>query len=248
ARRIEAKFSRYRDDSVVSALHQAHGRPITVDAETARLLDFARQCHSLSGGLFDITSGVLRRAWKFDGSDRLPSPATIAALLPFVGFQRLDWQRPVVALPEGMELDFGGIGKEYAVDRVLGLLSSRFDLAMLVAFGGDLCANRAPCSGSWQVGIERPDAVGRAGLVLALRQGALATSGDAHRFLLREGRRYSHLLNPMTGWPVANGPRSITVAADSCMAAGMLATLSLLHGKHARDFLVAQGVKYWCLQ
>jgi len=248
ALRIEAKFSRYRDDSVVSRINQSHGHPMTVDEETASLLDFSQQCHVLSDGLFDITSGVLRRVWKFDGSDKLPSQAAIDAVLPFVGFQRLTWLSPVLTLPEGMELDLGGIGKEYAVDRVLGLLSARFDLPMLVNFGGDLCANRSPRSGTWQVGIERPDAIDNAALVLELSQGALATSGDARRYLLRAGQRYSHILNPMSGWPVAQAPRSVTVAAGTCMEAGMLATFSLLQGEKAQDFLDEQGVRYWCLQ
>lgn len=246
--RIEAKFSRYRDDSVVSRIKQSHGQPVTVDEETALLLDFARQCHELSDGLFDITSGVLRRAWKFDGSDKLPSQSTIDALLPLVGFQRLNWQSPLLTLPDGMELDLGGIGKEYAVDRVLGLLQARFDLPILVNFGGDLCANRAPRSGTWQVGIEQPDTVDEAALVLELSHGALATSGDARRYLLRNGQRYSHILNPMTGWPVPSAPRSVTVAAGTCMEAGMIATFSLLQGPKAREFLDAQGVSYWCLQ
>jgi FAD:protein FMN transferase len=144
ALRIEAKFSRYRDDSVLAQLHRQQGRPVAVDAETALLIDFAAQCHALSGGMFDITSGVLRRAWKFDGSDKLPSADAVAALLPLVGFHRLTWERPMLTLPQGMELDFGGIGKEYAVDRVLALLCEQFDLPMLVNFGGDLCANRPP--------------------------------------------------------------------------------------------------------
>jgi FAD:protein FMN transferase len=247
ASRIEARFSRYRDDSVLAQLHRQQGRPVAVDAETALLIDFAAQCHALSQGMFDITSGVLRRAWKFDGSDKLPSADAVSALLPLVGFQRLTWAPPLLTVPPGMELDFGGIGKEYAVDRVLALLCERFDLPMLVNFGGDLCANRPPPAQPWQVGIERPDVVDRAALVLELSQGALATSGDARRFLLRDGKRYSHILDPFTGWPVPNALRSVTVAAGTCMEAGMLATFSLLQGDRAREFLDEQGVRYWCL-
>lgn len=248
ALRIEAKFSRYRADSVLSRINAGEGQPVEVDAETALLIDFARQCYELSDGLFDITSGVLRRAWKFDGSDRLPDPAAVAALLPLVGFRHLCWEAPRLTLPAGMELDFGGIGKEYAVDRVLNLLAVNFDMPLLVNFGGDLCTNRAPQDQPWQVGIERPDTIETATLVLELSEGALATSGDARRFLWRDGRRYSHILNPLTGWPVADAPRSVTVAAGTCMEAGMLATFSLLQGAGAREFLDAQGVPYWCLQ
>jgi thiamine biosynthesis lipoprotein len=81
-----------------------------------------------------------------------------------------------------------------------------------------------------------------------LGRGALATSGDARRFLIRNGKRYGHILDPLTGWPVANAPRSITVAASSCTQAGMLSTLALLHGAQAERFLDAEGVRYWCLR
>ncbi len=115
--RVEKKFSRYRNDSVTAWIHENRGTTIEVDAETASLMDFASQCFELSEGLFDITSGVLRRAWTFDGSDRIPDAAVIEQLLPLVGFEKLQWRSPRLVLPAGMELDFGGIGKEYAVDR-----------------------------------------------------------------------------------------------------------------------------------
>jgi thiamine biosynthesis lipoprotein len=245
AKRIERKFSRYRDDSVLAAINRGNGAPLRVDAETAALIDFAAQCHAMSEGRFDVTSGVLRRVWKFDGSDRVPSPAAVAALLPLIGFQRLTWQKPEITVPPGMELDFGGIGKEYAVDRVLSLIAARHDLALLVNFGGDLCANRTPTGAPWQIGVERPDTDRDTAMILELSQGALATSGDTRRYLLRDGVRYSHILDPATGWPVADAPRSITVAAATCVEAGMLATMALLRGADARRFLDEAAVRYW---
>ena len=115
--RVERKFSRYRQDSVIAGINRSAGREIELDDETADLLDFAGRCYELSDGFFDVTSGILRRVWTFDGSDRVPEPAAIARLLPFVGFDKLRWHRPRLTLPAGMELDLGGIGKEYAVDR-----------------------------------------------------------------------------------------------------------------------------------
>jgi thiamine biosynthesis lipoprotein len=147
-----------------------------------------------------------------------------------------------------MEIDFGGIGKEYAVDRVLGLVAARFAGAALVNFGGDLAANRAPGAAPWQVGVERPDTEREARLLLELSRGGLATSGDTHRFLLREGVRYGHILDPKSGWPVSDTPRSVTVAAGSCVEAGMLATFAMLQGRGAESFLEEQGVRYWCLR
>jgi thiamine biosynthesis lipoprotein len=245
--RIERKFSRYRDDSVLAMIHSARGRPVEVDAETAELIDFARRCYELSNGLFDVTSGVFRHAWRFDGSDRVPDEATVERLRARVGFEKLEWQRPLLTLPAGMEIDFGGIGKEYAVDLAYDRLIARCAAPFLINFGGDLRANRPPAQGAWQVGVERPDSERNAGLLLDLERGALATSGDSHRYLLKEGVRYGHILDPRTGWPVRNAPRSVTVAASSCTEAGLLATLGLLHGARAEAFLQDQGVRHWVI-
>jgi thiamine biosynthesis lipoprotein len=246
--RIEQKFSRYRDDSVIARIHAHRGAEVVLDEETASLIDFAQRCYTISDGLFDITSGILRRAWTFDRSDRVPEPAAIEALLPLIGFDRLSWQSPRLKLPIGMELDLGGFGKEYAVDRAYDLLATRSKGPFLVNFGGDLRASGALAHGPWQVGIERPDRKHDAELILDLERGALATSGDSRRFVRRDGVRYGHVLNPKTGWPVPHAPRSVTVAASTCTEAGLLATLSLLQGARARQFLHEQGVKYWVLE
>ncbi|MCU7905090.1 MAG: FAD:protein FMN transferase [Candidatus Thiodiazotropha sp. (ex Epidulcina cf. delphinae)] len=244
--RIEKKFSRYREGNIVYRLNNSDGAPVKVDEETAHLLDFAQQCWALSDGLFDITSGVLRRAWKFDGGDHIPDNAAIDALLPYVGWQYVDWSRPFFTLPQGMEVDFGGIGKEYAVDRVLLLLQEATEAGLLVNFGGDIHANgRRKGARPWSIGIENPNQPDSASSLLKIRQGALATSGDTRRFLQREGKRYGHVLNPKTGRPIENAPRSVTVAADTCTEAGVLATFALLHGGDAEAFLKSQAVQYW---
>jgi thiamine biosynthesis lipoprotein len=248
ASRIEAKYSRYRADSVLSQINRSGGAPVAVDEETTALLQFAAHCHQLSEGAFDITSGVLRHAWKFDGRNQLPSPAVVEALRQRVGFERLHLGPGWVTLPGGMEIDFGGIGKEYAVDRVMQIIASEFSGAALVNFGGDLAANRPPSSGPWIVGIERPGTDRKARMLLDLSQGGLATSGDTHRFIEVDGRRYAHILDPRTGWPVSGAPRSVTVAAGSCVEAGMLATMAMLRGDGAEALLEDQGVKYWSLR
>jgi FAD:protein FMN transferase len=245
--RIERKFSRYRGDSVTAIIHGARGARMVVDEETAALLDFARHCHELSGGLFDITSGVLRRVWTFDGSDQVPERSAVEAVLPLVGFSKLRWQYPLLQLPDGMELDFGGIGKEYAVDRAFGILQALTQAPFLVNFGGDLRASMPLNHGPWQVGVEHPGFEGAAGMLLDLSSGALATSGDSHRFLLKNGVRYCHVLNPRTGWPVSGGPKSVTVAAATCTEAGMWATLALLKGVEARAFLQSQQRPHWII-
>ena len=248
--RIDGKFSRYRTGNVVDAINSACGRPLVVDEETANLLDFAATLYELSDGMFDVTSGVLRRAWRFDGGCSVPSQGEIDALLPLVGWDKVQWCRPTLQLGPGMQLDFGGIGKEYAVDRAVQIARNTCPLAALVNFAGDLAVSRPRADGKpWRVGIEDPAAGTRAASrVLELRRGALATSGDTHRFVLADGTRYSHVLNPQDGWPVRDAPRSVTVAAGTCTQAGMLTTLAMLAGGGAERFLEAERVPHWVLR
>lgn len=252
ALRIEKAFSRYRYDNAVWAINGSAGKPVHVGDEMARMLDFADTCFQMSDGLFDITSGVLRKAWQFDGSDHLPEPDHVDALLQHVGWQKVSWQQPVFTLPKGMQIDLGGIGKEYAVDRSIALLSAAAaDVPCLVNYGGDLHANRPPnLKPAWNVGIEaaiEADRVdGQSSLSIALQRGALTTSGDAQRYLLKDGVRYGHVLNPITGWPAVDAPAAVTVAGDSCLQAGILSTLAILKGADAENFLNEQGVQYWC--
>jgi len=248
AQRIEQKFSRYRDDNAVWAINHSHGKPVTVDEETAAMMGFAETLWHLSEGRFDVTSGVLRRAWRFDGSDNVPDERDIRALLPLIGWQQVIWQSPQVTLPEGMEIDFGGIGKEYAVDKVFEQLRQRWNGALLVNFGGDLRAHGPRGDGQpWQVGVEQVIA-DQPTKVISLTEGGLATSGDARRFLLKDGVRYSHILDPRSGWPVADAPRSVTTIAPTCLQAGMLSSLAMLMGSDAEAYLDHQKVRYWSLR
>lgn len=242
--RIERHWSRYRKDNVVHRINTAGGRPVEVDAETAQFLDYAQHLHSWSGGLFDVTSGVLRRAWRFDGSDRLPAPERVAALLPMVGWDKVSWKAPVLQMRMGMEIDFGGIGKEYAVDRACTLAARATAHPVLVNCGGDLAASAPRRDGApWAVGIAT-GVPGTATPLVRLAQGGVATSGDANRFLLKDGVRYPHVLNPKTGQPVSGGPRAVTVAAANCTEAGVLSTVAMLHGAGAEAFLQDAGADY----
>lgn len=245
--RIEDKYSRYLSDNIVHAINNANGKCVSVDDETAGLIDFAAHIFELSCGKFDITSGVLRQVWRFDGGSQLPDATEVEALLAIVGWHRASWQRPKLTLAAGMQIDLGGIGKEYAVDRASGLLLNFTDTAALINFGGDVFANGSPRNqDGWQVGIDGSGALqGKAARLIHLRQGGLATSGDARRFILNNGVRYSHILDPTTGWPVKGAPHSVTVAADTCTQAGMLATLAMLGGVDAESFLRSDGCQYW---
>ena len=247
ALRIERAFSRYRDDNIVHKINNSDGAQVNVDAETANLLNFADQCYALSEGLFDITSGVLGRVWQFDGSDKIPLQSDVSALLPLIGWEKVSWQAPLITLPKGMQIDFGGIGKEYAVDRVVNLLRASTDVPFLVNFGGDLHAGAAPLKQpAWIVGIEAMRKTGDAVNTIELQRGALTTSGDAQRFLKKDGISYGHVINPKTGWPVIDAPASVTVAGNSCTESGILSTLALLHGADAETFLESNDVVFWC--
>jgi thiamine biosynthesis lipoprotein len=246
ARRIEAKYSRYRPGSVLSAINGADGSETVVDEETAALLDYAAACFALSDGLFDVTSGVLRRVWRFDGSDQLAAPDAVREILSLVGWGKLTWASPRLTLPAGMEIDFGGLGKEYAVDRALLRATALTSSPVLINFGGDLRASGPRRDGArWPVLIENVDGGDKPRALLELSEGALTTSGDARRFLLKDGVRYSHILDPRTGWPVTDPPRSVTVAASTCMEAGLISTLAMLQGAGAEAFLQAEGVQAW---
>lgn len=143
------------------------------DAETADLLDYAAHCHAVSDGKFDVTSGVLRRVWKFDGGDRAAQLGTEA----------------------------GGVH-------------------LLVNFGGDSYATGARRDGgAWRVAIENVTA-GDAPPVIKLRRGGVTASGDARRFLLKDGVRYGHILDPRSGWPAKDALRSVTVLEGNCTQAG----------------------------
>ena len=243
--RIERKFSRYLTDNIVYAINTASGKKIEVDDETARMLDFGVSLYQLSDGSFDVTSGVLREVWHFDGSDRVPNTTAVQKVLKLVGWQRVRWHAPLLQMPAGMEIDFGGIGKEYAVDRAAQLGSAAGRVPLLVNFGGDIVATGPRTDGSaWKIAIESVGPKQPTPMV-ELKKGGVTTSGDVRRYLLKDGVRYSHILDPRTGWPVRDAPRSVTVLEANCTQAGVLSTLAILQGRRAEDFLREHKVTYW---
>lgn len=244
--RIEAKFSRYLPDSIVSRINASAGNAngIEVDDETAQLLNFAHQLFMQSDGLFDITSGVLRRAWDFKAA-RLPMQQALDALLPKVGWHMTRWegQRLVLPLP-GMEVDFGGFGKEYAADRAAAALANAGARHGLVNLGGDISViGPQPDGKPWSIGIRHPRQPEQTVASIALARGGLATSGDYERFFVHDGKRYCHILDPRTGWPVAHW-QSISIVAPVCVAAGAVSTIAMLKQDEAGDFLAAQQVAF----
>lgn len=244
-KRIEAKFSRYLKDNIIYQINNANGQSIEVDEETGRMFDFADQCYQLSEGYFDITSGVLRRCWRFEGREFAPDQQALDELLNLIGWDKVAWNNQTIKLLPNMEIDLGGIGKEYAVDRVAEM-AYQFEIQnVMINFGGDIRAlHNIDENNPWVIGIESPDQSDNAIGKVELKNGGVATSGDTKRFCLHNGVRLGHILNPKTGWPVENAPHAVTVIAENCTQAGVLATMSMLKGIDAESFLEEQGVRY----
>ena len=244
--RINAKYSRYSESSLLSKINLAakHGSFIDVDEETAGLLDYAFACHKKSDGLFDITSGILRNVWDFSES-RLPEQAEINKLLPFIGLEKVIWESPRLSFSvPRMELDFGGIGKEYAVDRAVFICKSLGVQHGLIDFGGDIAViGSHPNQEPWQIGISHPRNPNTSMATIELARGALATSGDYERFIEISGKRYCHILNPKTGWS-AIGLSSVSVVAEECLVAGSIATIALLKGLSGIQWLNDLNVQH----
>jgi len=247
--RIEAKYSRYRGDSMLSRINaQAGGAPVPIDAESHALLAYADACYRQSGGLFDPTSGVLRRAWRFDTA-RVPGETELAPLLRLIGWEKVELAPESVRLTlPGMELDFGGFGKEYAVDRAAQVLASEGLASAMVNLAGDVSIlGPQPGGVPWQVGIRHPRREGALVATLPVSSGAIATSGDYERFVEVEGVRHCHVLDPRSGRS-ARGLRSVTVHAPSCLVAGSATTIAMLKGAGGVAWLREQELPFLCVR
>lgn len=246
-RRLEAKYSRYREDSLTSQVNRAAGtgQPVAIDPETAGLLHYADTVWRESDGLFDLTSGILREAWDFK-SGALPAPGAVEALLPKVGWNTVLWQPDAVELTvAGMQLDFGGCVKEYACDSALATLREAGVTAALVDLAGDMAVlGTPPGQAGWPIGIRHPREQDQAIAGITLPAGALASSGDYARGMTINGRRYGHILNPLTGWPV-EGLLAVSVMAPQCLVAGSTATIGMLKpAEEALAWLEALGLPW----
>jgi FAD:protein FMN transferase len=244
--RLEALYSRYKTDSFLSEINRAAvvGGSISVDEETASLLDYAVACYEQSDGLFDITSGILRRAWKFD-QGKLPEQSLIDELLDKVGWHKVVWKRPVLTFSvPGMEIDFGGVVKEYAVDRAASLC---YGLGMrhgVVNLGGDIKVIGPRNDGSpWRIGIRHPRSKDALLDTVLLYEGALASSGDYERCIMVDGVRYGHVLNPKTGWPVRH-LAAVSVIGDFCVVAGSASTIAMLKESKGTEWLQELGLPH----
>ncbi len=232
---FEARYTRFRDDSIVGRINLAagNGEWIEIDAEMERMLEMAGMVHFMTRGIVDSTAGPLARLWDYhQPKPTLPPPERVDEVLALVGWSKVEREMGRVRLPRaGMSLDFGGWGKELAVDTVTQLAGQHGIANVLVDFGHDIrVAGTPPGRPAWHVGLEDPNQPGAMWGSIGLSNLAVASSGDYQRGFVIDGQRYGHILDPRNGRPVANGLRQVTVVATSCLQAGMLATAAFVEG------------------
>jgi thiamine biosynthesis lipoprotein len=248
--RLDRKYSHYRDDSLVAQIgaNADAGTHVDVDDETADLLDFSTTLHVQSDGRFDITAGALTKLWDLQAG-RVPGAAEIASALAHCGWHRVVWQRPRLRLSvSGMRLDLGGVVKEYAADRAAQCCRDAGIAHGVVDLGGDLAVVGAHPDGSpWLAGIKAPRDTRHAAAKIELHSGGLATSGDYERSMVVDGRRYSHIVDPVSGYPVESFA-SVSVLAETCLVAGAASTLGMLLGPQAGfAWLQGLGLPFLCI-
>jgi len=243
--RIEQKYSRYLENSALSKINNANGAKVPIDPETYQLLNVADILWQESNGMFDISSGVFRKIWTFDNQQNIPSQTEIDSVLEYVGWDRIKLDKESLQLEQNMQIDFGGIGKEYAADRCASLAPESLGKSVLVNLGGDVVA-KGPRNNllNWDVGIESKSGR-KVWKNVPLGSGAIATSGDVYKSITYKGKRYSHIINALTGYPTLEAPSTISVAAPNCVEAGMLSTLAMLQGENAENFLEDSGRPHW---
>lgn len=244
--RLERKYSLFRPDSFLSELNDSAGKEmgIKIDSETRGLFDHARGCFVRSEGLFDITAGVINRMWDFK-ERQVPKQSELNAALAQIGFDKLVWTRNRLYLPAGMAIDFGGIVKEYAADSLAKMARTQGCEFGLVNLGGDFTAiGPQPGGEPWPIGVAHPNDPDVMMAKIDLHEGGLASSGDYHRYFVHDGKRYSHIINPLTGWP-CEGFRAVSVAANLCTVAGALSTIAMLkEEKQAQEWLLESGLPH----
>ena len=248
ARRIEKKYSRFLDNSVVSSINKAAGiRWVTLDEETESLLNYADKLYEISDGLFDITSGIFRKIWDFK-LGVLPKRSQIESILKLIGWSKVERAKLAIRLPlNGMEIDFGGFGKEYAVDRCVTLLAENGISHGFINLGGDLrIVGPKPDGEPWTMGVINPREPQSIIANIPITTGAMATSGDYEKFFDIDGKRYCHVISPLTGYPVEFW-RSVTVIAPLAITAGTYTTIAMLKESEGISWINESGLSFFCV-
>ena len=213
--RLERMMSNFMPDSELSRINQQAGKsPARVSRELFDVIKRALYFSDLTGGTFDISFASVGKLWNFR-TGILPDPAAIKAQLPFVDYRKIQLNESdsSVFLPfPQMEIGLGGIGKGYAMDRAMAVLSAHGIENAIVMAGGDTLVKGKKGTDLWRIGLRDPDKKDGILAVLPLEDQAISTSGDYERFFIKDGVRYHHILDPATGYP-AMKCRSVTVLA-----------------------------------
>ena len=233
--RIEGVISSWDDASETSAINRNAGiRPVKVSKELFLLIERSKAISRLTDGAFDISYASMDRIWKFDGSmKKMPSKEEIKASIAKVGYQNilLDKEKQTVFLKvKGMKIGFGGVGKGYAADKAKQLLISKGVKAGIINASGDMNTwGKQPDGKDWTVAITNPLDKHKAFAILPITNGAVVTSGNYEKYVILNGKRYTHIINPKTGYP-SSGIRSATVFAPKAELADALATSLFVMG------------------
>jgi len=251
--RLEHKYTRYKESSVTSEINRVAGhadpskRKIVLDNETIKLLHFADVAYTQSNGLFDISSGKFRKIWDVKTSS-VPSESQINTIKQQVGWNKVNWQAPQLFFPvRDMELDFGGLVKEYAVDKVCTILKANRVNHAYIDLGGDIGIVGPRINGlAWNIGIRNPNNPKVPIATIELFNGAIASSGNYERYMESNGQRYAHIINPKTGSPVKHWA-GISVVAPQCIVAGTAATTAMLKEQEGAQWLQDLGLRSFAI-
>ncbi len=239
---INGLMSTYVEDSEVSRFNRTPaGEWFAVSAETLSVVELGQAIARQSEGAFDMTVAPLVRLWSFGAGVQAgdfvpPAPADVQAALAIVGFDKLEVRSDPAALRkrvDGVQIDLSAIAKGYAVDQVAEVIQARGVTDFMVEIGGEVsAAGVRPDGRPWQIGIEAPDPeTRRLETLIPLQDQALASSGDYRNFHEYRGKRYSHTIDPRTGWPVEHDLSAVSVVAANCTTADALATALLVLGR-----------------
>jgi thiamine biosynthesis lipoprotein len=236
-REFENEFSRFRPESLINRINDSAGTSwVNTTPEAESLFSLCDWFYWSTNGVFDPAVLPLVKLWDYHAPRRgTPNDDEIADALAHCGWRHVRREKGRIFLPQaGMGLDVGGIGKEYAVDRVFEMGIQRGIRNILVDFGHDLRVHGEPPEGGpWRVGLEDPHDPGHCWGGVSVRDRAVATSGDYLRYFTDNGERYGHILDPRTGRPVHNGTSSVSVVSATCTEAGILSTSAFILGGEA---------------
>ena len=234
---INQQMSTYISESEVSRFNALSSGEMPVSAELAGLVQRSQAISEQTGGAFDITVGPLVNLWGFGPEGRIASAPTsdkIASLRARVGYQKLrvNQNPPSISKPTNLQIDLSAIAKGYAVDQLASLLVGKGINNYLVEIGGEIkLSGNKPNGESWRIAIEAPLTTERVVQhVLPITNIAMATSGDYRNYFEKDGVRYSHTINPLTGAPINHALVSVTVLHASCADADALATALMVMG------------------